>query len=91
MMTDYAIYTEGLTKSYGAVRAVDGVNLRVRSGEIYGFLGPNGAGKTTTIRTLLGMIHPSAGTVTVLGQPVGRNGRGPSGGSTSRLPGIDGV
>ena len=76
-MTDYAIYTEGLTKSYGAVRAVDGVNLRVRSGEIYGFLGLNGAGKTTTIRTLLGMIHPSAGTVTVLGQPVGRNGRGP--------------
>ena len=74
---DYAIYTEGLTKVYGAVRAVDGVNLRVRSGEIYGFLGLNGAGKTTTIRTLLGMIHPSAGTVTVLGQPVGRNGRGP--------------
>lgn len=74
---ELAIYTEGLTKSYGAVRAVDGVNLRVRSGEIYGFLGLNGAGKTTTIRTLLGMIHPSAGTVTVLGQPVGRNGRGP--------------
>lgn len=74
---DYAIYTEGLTKLYGALRAVDGVNLRVRSGEIYGFLGLNGAGKTTTIRTLLGMIHPSAGTVTVLGQAVGRNGRGP--------------
>jgi ABC-2 type transport system ATP-binding protein len=62
---DYAIYTEGLTKSYGAVRAVDGVNLRVRSGEIYGFLGLNGAGKTTTIRTLLGMIHPTAGRVEV--------------------------
>lgn len=74
---EFAIYTEGLTKSYGAVRAVDGVNLRVRSGEIYGFLGLNGAGKTTTIRTLLGMIHPSAGKVTVLGQPVERNGRGP--------------
>lgn len=76
-MMDYAIYTEGLTKAYGAVRAVDGVNLRVRPGEIYGFLGLNGAGKTTTIRTLLGMIHPTAGRVEVLGQPVARNGRGP--------------
>lgn len=74
---DYAIYTEGLTKVYGAVRAVDGVNLRVRSGEIYGFLGLNGAGKTTTIRTLLGMIHPTAGRVEVLGQAVTRNGQGP--------------
>lgn len=74
---DYAIYTEGLTKSYGSVRAVDGVNLRVRTGEIYGFLGLNGAGKTTTIRTLLGMIHPTAGRVEVLGQPVARNGQGP--------------
>ena len=74
---DYAIYTEGLTKAYGAVRAVDGINLRVRPGEIYGFLGLNGAGKTTTIRTLLGMIHPTAGRVEVLGQPVARNGRGP--------------
>lgn len=76
-MMDYAIYTEGLTKAYGAVRAVDGVSLRVRPGEIYGFLGLNGAGKTTTIRTLLGMIHPTAGRVEVLGQPVARNGRGP--------------
>ena len=74
---DYAIYTEGLTKSYGAVRAVDSVNLRVCRGEIYGFLGLNGAGKTTTIRTLLGMIHPTAGRVEVLGQTVTRNGRGP--------------
>ncbi len=74
---DYAIYTEGLTKSYGTVRAVDSVNLRVRTGEIYGFLGLNGAGKTTTIRTLLGMIHPTAGRVEVLGQAVTRNGRGP--------------
>jgi len=76
-MMEFAIYTEGLTKSYGAVCAVDSVNLRVRPGEIYGFLGLNGAGKTTTIRTLLGMIRPSAGKVEVLGQPVGRNGRGP--------------
>lgn len=74
---DFAIQTNGLTKGYGTVRAVDGVSLHVRRGEIYGFLGLNGAGKTTTIRALLGMIKPSAGTVAVLGQAVGPNGRGP--------------
>jgi ABC-2 type transport system ATP-binding protein len=73
----YAIETTGLSKSYGRVRAVDSVNLRVGRGEIYGFLGLNGAGKTTTIRALLGMIRPSAGSVRVLGQAVGPNGRGP--------------
>jgi ABC-2 type transport system ATP-binding protein len=72
-----AIETNGLSKSFGLVRAVDSVNLRVGEGEIYGFLGLNGAGKTTTIRTLLGMIRPSAGSVKVLGQAVGPNGRGP--------------
>jgi len=59
------------------VRAVDSVNLRVGQGEIYGFIGLNGAGKTTTIRALLGMIRPSVGSVKVLGQAVGPNGRGP--------------
>jgi ABC-2 type transport system ATP-binding protein len=73
----FAIETNGLSKFYGAVRAVDSVDLRVRPGEIYGFLGLNGAGKTTTIRALLGMIRPSAGTVRVLGQAVGPGGRGP--------------
>ena len=53
---NFAIETEGLSKSYGTVHAVDSVDLRVREGEIYGFLGLNGAGKTTTIRALLGMI-----------------------------------
>jgi ABC-2 type transport system ATP-binding protein len=72
-----AIETDGLSKSYGRVRAVDSVNLRVKQGEIYGFLGLNGAGKTTTIRALLGMIRPNAGTVRVLGRAVGPNGRGP--------------
>ena len=72
-----AIETSGLSKSFGPVRAVDSVNLRVGEGEIYGFLGLNGAGKTTTIRTLLGMIRPGAGSVKVLGQAVGPNGRGP--------------
>src|SRR5512132_3835492 len=73
----YAIETNDLSKNYGQVRAVDLVNLRVGSGEIYGFLGLNGAGKTTTIRALLGMVRPSAGSVKVLGQAVGPNGRGP--------------
>jgi len=74
---DLAIETNGLSKSYGEVRAVDSVSLRVRRGEIYGFLGLNGAGKTTTIRALLGMIRPTAGAVKVLGRAVGPNGRGP--------------
>jgi len=74
---DTAIETNGLSKFYGPVRAVDLVSLRVGRGEIYGFLGLNGAGKTTTIRALLGMIRPSAGSVKVLGQDVGPNGRGP--------------
>ena len=73
----YAIQTQELSKNFGDVQAVDSVNLRVRQGEIYGFLGLNGAGKTTTIRAMLGMIRPSRGTVTVLGQAVGPNGRGP--------------
>lgn len=72
-----AIETNGLSKSYGPVRAVDSVNLSVGPGEIYGFIGLNGAGKTTTIRALLGMIRPNAGSVKVLGQAVGLNGRGP--------------
>lgn len=73
----FAIETNGLSKFYSQVRAVDSVNLRVKQGEIYGFIGLNGAGKTTTIRALLGMIRPSAGSVQVLGQAVGPNGRGP--------------
>jgi ABC-2 type transport system ATP-binding protein len=74
---EYAIETSGLSKTYGAVKAVDSVELRVGRGEIYGFLGLNGAGKTTTIRALLGMIRPSAGSVRVLGGAVGPHGRGP--------------
>ena len=72
-----AIETNGLSKNYGQVHAVDSVNLRVGRGEIYGFLGLNGAGKTTTIRALLGMVRPTTGEVTVLGQAVGPYGRGP--------------
>jgi ABC-2 type transport system ATP-binding protein len=72
-----AIETIGLSKYYGPVHAVESVSLSVGRGEIYGFLGLNGAGKTTTIRALLGMIRPGAGSVKVLGDPVGPNGRGP--------------
>jgi ABC-2 type transport system ATP-binding protein len=61
------IYTEGLTKHYGDVRAVVDLNLDIRAGEIFGFLGPNGAGKTTTIRTLLDEIRPTAGKASILG------------------------
>jgi len=62
-----AVMTRGLSKSYGPVRALRGVDLEVRRGEIFGFLGPNGSGKTTTIRCLLDLIRPSGGSVRVLG------------------------
>jgi ABC-2 type transport system ATP-binding protein len=62
-----AIYTENLVKSYGRIEALHGVNLQVKTGEIFGFLGPNGAGKTTTIRCLLDLIRPNGGIVRVLG------------------------
>jgi len=62
-----ALTTQGLTKSYGSIMALRGVNLEVQRGEIFGFLGPNGSGKTTTIRCLLDLIRPSGGVVRVLG------------------------
>jgi ABC-2 type transport system ATP-binding protein len=61
------IRTEGLTKKYGKLVAVDQLNLEVRRGEIYGFLGPNGAGKTTTIKMLVGMLQPTAGRIFING------------------------
>jgi ABC-2 type transport system ATP-binding protein len=67
-VTTAALVTRGLSKSYGTRRAVSGLDLEVRSGEVFGFLGPNGAGKTTTIRMALGLIRPSAGSVEVLGR-----------------------
>jgi ABC-2 type transport system ATP-binding protein len=65
--TSAAISTRGLTKRFGSYAAVDTVDLDVPRGAIYGFLGPNGSGKTTTIRMLLGLIHPSAGDINLLG------------------------
>jgi ABC-2 type transport system ATP-binding protein len=64
------VAASGLSKRYGPVTAVDGADLRVEPGEIYALLGLNGAGKTTTIRMLLGMIRPTAGSVTLWGEPV---------------------
>jgi bacitracin transport system ATP-binding protein len=66
--SDIVIRTEGLTKRFGRVCAVDSLDLTVRRGQIYGFLGRNGAGKTTTIRMMLALTKPSAGHVEVLGQ-----------------------
>jgi ABC-2 type transport system ATP-binding protein len=63
-MAETAILTEGLTKRFGSTRALDGLDLEVRTGEVHGFLGPNGAGKTTTLRVLLGLLRADAGTVT---------------------------
>lgn len=65
-MNDSAIITEGLTKHYGDVRALEDLDLEIARGEIFGFLGPNGAGKTTTMRTILDLIRPTAGTAKIL-------------------------
>src|SRR5262249_39718506 len=65
---EVVLRTRSLTKRYGQRLAVDGLNLEVRRGEIFGFLGPNGAGKTTTIRMVLGLIAPTPGSAEILGQ-----------------------
>jgi ABC-2 type transport system ATP-binding protein len=68
MAESFAVDVAGVQKRFAGLRALDGINLRVRSGEIYGLLGPNGAGKTTLIRTIVGLVAPDAGSVTVLGR-----------------------
>ena len=69
------IRTEGLVKRFGRITAVDGIDLDVRAGDVYGFLGANGSGKTTTVRMLLGLVAPTAGRIEVLGQRMPRASR----------------
>jgi ABC-2 type transport system ATP-binding protein len=69
---DLAIETSGLVKVFGKTRAVDGIDLAVRAGVVYGVLGPNGAGKTTTIRVLATLLRPDGGTARVFGHDVVR-------------------
>ena len=70
-----ALATRGLRKAYGKRTALDGLDLTVPEGVVYGFLGPNGAGKTTTMRLLTGLIHPDAGSIELLGRPFARSDR----------------
>lgn len=69
--TSPAIETAGLTKNFGKFTAVDGLDLKINSGEVYGLLGPNGAGKTTTVKMLCGLIKPTSGKATLAGFPAG--------------------
>ena len=72
-MSKYVIETEQLTKQYGTQKSVDGLDLHVRQGRIYGLLGRNGAGKTTTMKLLLGLTTPTSGEVSIWGQSLGGN------------------
>ncbi|MBI4310684.1 MAG: ABC transporter ATP-binding protein [Chloroflexi bacterium] len=67
MSQTHAIVTESLTKYYGAHRGIEGIDLQVRQGEVFGFLGPNGAGKTTTLRILLDILRPTSGAARIFG------------------------
>lgn len=73
-MNDHVIELTGLTKYYGKVKGIENVSLTVKKGEIFGFIGPNGAGKSTTIRTFLGLIFPTSGTVQLLGKDALKEG-----------------
>ena len=69
-MNEYAVLAEGLVRSFGGMRAVDGIDLAVSKGEIYGFLGPNGAGKSTVVRMLTTLLMPTGGHAFVAGRDV---------------------
>lgn len=70
-MSDFAIETHHLTKSFGGNIAVKDLSLQIERGEVFGFLGPNGAGKTTSVKMLLGLITPTSGDARMLGKPIG--------------------
>jgi ABC-2 type transport system ATP-binding protein len=69
-MSEVVLQTEGLTKSYGSLKAVDKLSLEIHKGEVFGFLGPNGAGKTTSINMMCGLLKPDAGRVLIQGKPI---------------------
>jgi len=71
-MTDFAVETHGLRKVFGPIVALEGLDLTIERGEVFGLLGPNGSGKTTTIRMLTGLMTPTAGSATVVGYDVAR-------------------
>ena len=72
---DFAIETINLKKYFGDIHAVDGIDLQIPKGSLYGILGPNGAGKTTTIRMLSTILHPTDGNATVLGFDIKKEAR----------------
>lgn len=72
-MNDQIVVTDNLTKKFKKNISVDGINMSIKRGQIYGFLGPNGAGKTTTIRMLLGLIKPTKGTIKIFNQNLSKN------------------
>ena len=67
------IRVQGLSKSFGGLKAVDDLNFEVQKGQVFGFLGQNGSGKSTTIRMLLSLIHPSSGSIEIFGKPVNKD------------------
>ena len=67
MADDYAVSIENVVKKFGDFTAVNGVNLKIKKGEIFGLLGPNGAGKSTTISMLLGLLQPTSGRILING------------------------
>ena len=74
-VSDVLVRVRDLRKSYGSIRAVDGISFEVSGGDILGFLGPNGAGKTTAMKLITGFLEPDGGTVVVAGHDVGRDPR----------------
>lgn len=74
MKNSSVIKTDNLTKRYGKARGIENVNLDIHEGEMFGFIGPNGAGKSTTIRTLLGLIQPTAGSAEIFGKDILQHG-----------------
>jgi ABC-2 type transport system ATP-binding protein len=82
-MQSLAIETNSLTRSFGAIHAVDGLSLSVPAGRIYGLVGPDGAGKTTTLRMLCGALRPDGGQAIILGRDVARDPEACGGGSAT--------